>query len=164
MNMTREICYIDKEGNGVTCSGTVNLATSTPDDGSIDCSKCDFRHKFNGDEDTYFTYTNWTGDLNENLAKLSLYIPPGKLLSDVLNVLRDEYGTSSNIKSTSLRNKIQSRLLAIVKYLKYLKEIPPKGIAIFSGKNFIAYYPEEPIKIYLYRTDSRFHMEHLKVV
>ncbi|MFZ1039666.1 MAG: peptide chain release factor 1, partial [Candidatus Bathyarchaeia archaeon] len=32
---------------------------------------------------------------------VSLYVPPGKQISDVINMLRDEYGTASNIKSTT---------------------------------------------------------------
>ena len=39
---------------------------------------------------------------------ISLYVPPGKRISDAINNLRDEYGTASNIKSTTTRKNVKS--------------------------------------------------------
>ncbi len=44
---------------------------------------------------------------------ITMYVPPGKQISDAINMLRDEYGTASNIKSTTTRKNVQE---AIVKF------------------------------------------------
>jgi len=61
--MTREVCFIDKEGQIATCGGTV--VNGKVDDTIIDCSKCGFRKQYNGNEAEYFSYTCWTGEIKE---------------------------------------------------------------------------------------------------
>jgi peptide chain release factor subunit 1 len=103
---------------------------------------------------------------------VSLYVPPGKQISEVLNMLRDEYGTASNIKSTTTRKNVQEAIVKVQQRLKLFKEAPENGLVIFcgaipqngAGSERIETYvivPPEPIRIYLYRCDSRFHTEHL---
>lgn len=36
---------------------------------------------------------------------ITIYVPPDKQISDALNLLRNEYGTASNIKSNVTRKK-----------------------------------------------------------
>jgi peptide chain release factor subunit 1 len=103
---------------------------------------------------------------------VSLYVPPGKQVSDVMNTLRQEYGTASNIKSTTTRKNVQDAIVKVQQRLKLFKRVPENGIVIFSGsipqngpgsernETYII-TPPEPISIYLYRCDSRFHTEHL---
>ncbi|MEM3597109.1 MAG: peptide chain release factor aRF-1 [Candidatus Bathyarchaeia archaeon] len=104
---------------------------------------------------------------------VSLYIPPGKQISEVMNMLRDEYGTASNIKSTTTRKNVQDAIVKVQQRLKLFKETPETGLVIFcgaipqngTGSEKIETYviiPPEPINIYLYRCDSRFHTEHLQ--
>lgn len=104
---------------------------------------------------------------------VSLYIPPGKQISEVMNMLRDEYGTASNIKSTTTRKNVQDAIVKVQQRLKLFKEAPETGLVIFcgaipqngAGSERIETYviiPPEPINIYLYRCDSRFHTEHLQ--
>jgi peptide chain release factor subunit 1 len=104
---------------------------------------------------------------------ISLYIPPGKQISEVMAMLREEYGTASNIKSTSTRKNVQDALVKVQQRLKLFKETPENGLVIFcgavpqdgAGTEKIETYviiPPEPINIYLYRCDSRFHTEHLQ--
>jgi peptide chain release factor subunit 1 len=104
---------------------------------------------------------------------VSLYVPPGKAISDVLNTLRDEYGTASNIKSTTTRKNVMDAIVKVQQRLKLFKEPPEKGLVIFcgaipqngAGSERIETYvivPPEPIHIYLYRCDARFHTEHLQ--
>jgi peptide chain release factor subunit 1 len=104
---------------------------------------------------------------------VSLYIPPGKQISEVMNMLRDEYGTASNIKSTTTRKNVQDAIVKVQQRLKLFKETPETGLVIFcgaipqngAGSERIETYviiPPEPINIYLYRCDSRFHTEHLQ--
>ena len=104
---------------------------------------------------------------------ISLYIPPGKQISEVMNMLREEYGTASNIKSTTTRKNVQDAIVKVQQRLKLFKGTPENGLVIFcgavpqngAGSEKIETYviiPPEPINIYLYRCDSRFHTEHLQ--
>lgn len=104
---------------------------------------------------------------------ISLYVPPGKQISEVVNMLREEYGTASNIKSTTTRKNVQDAIVKVQQRLKLFKEAPENGLVIFcgavpqngAGSEKIETYviiPPEPIHIYLYRCDSRFHTDHLQ--
>jgi len=103
---------------------------------------------------------------------ITLYVPPGKQISDAINMLRDEYGTASNIKSTTTRKNVQEAIVKVQQRLKLFKEPPENGLVIFCGAipqngagsermETYVLVPPEPIGIYLYRCDSRFHTEHL---
>lgn len=104
---------------------------------------------------------------------ISLYVPPGKQISDVVNMLRDEYGTASNIKSTTTRKNVQDAIVKVQQRLKLFREPPPTGLVIFCGaipqngpgsERMETYViePPEPIRVYLYRCDARFHTEYLQ--
>lgn len=106
---------------------------------------------------------------------ITLYVPPGKQISDAVNMLRDEYGTASNIKSTATRKNVQEAIVKVQQRLKLFKDSGEKGIVIFAGAipqegggpgsermETYVIVPPEPIKVYLYRCDSRFHTEHLQ--
>jgi peptide chain release factor subunit 1 len=104
---------------------------------------------------------------------ISLYVPSGRQISDVMNMLRQEYGTASNIKSTTTRKNVQDAIVKTQQRLKLFKKVPGNGLVIFcgaipqngAGSERIETYviiPLEPISIYLYRCDSRFHTEHLQ--
>jgi peptide chain release factor subunit 1 len=106
---------------------------------------------------------------------ITMYVPPGKQISDAINMLRDEYGTASNIKSTTTRKNVQEAIVKVQQRLKLFKDPGENGIVIFCGAipqegggpgsermETYVIVPPEPIKIYLYRCDSRFHTEHLQ--
>jgi len=106
---------------------------------------------------------------------ITIYVPPGKQISDAINLLRDEYGTASNIKSTTTRKNVQEAIVKVQQRLKLFKDPGEKGIVIFCGaipqegggpgsERMETYVvePPEPIKVYLYRCDSRFHTEYLQ--
>jgi len=104
---------------------------------------------------------------------ISLYVPPGKQISEAMNMLRDEYGTASNIKSTTTRKNVQDAIVRVQQRLKLFKEVPENGLIVFcgaipqngAGSEKIETYviiPPEPIYVYLYRCDSRFHTEHIQ--
>lgn len=106
---------------------------------------------------------------------ITIYVSPGKQISDALNLLRDEYGTASNIKSNVTRKNVLDAIIKAQQKLKLFKDPGEKGIVIFTGalpqegggpgtERMEAYVivPPEPIKIFLYRCDSRFHTEYLQ--
>ena len=103
---------------------------------------------------------------------ISLYVPAGKMISDVANYLREEQSQSSNIKSSTTRKNVQSAISSILSRLKYYKMLAPEhGIVFFVGtipKNGDqttmvqhAIEPPEPIGTFLYRCDSSFYLEPL---
>jgi peptide chain release factor subunit 1 len=103
---------------------------------------------------------------------ITLYIPPGRQVSDVIANLREEYGTASNIKSRTTRHNVQSAIEKAIQRLKLIDQVPPTGLALFCGAvaqgppgsekmELYVLVPPEPIGVYLYRCDSRFHLEPL---
>lgn len=104
---------------------------------------------------------------------VSLYVPPGKQISEVLNTLRQEYGTAANIKSDTTRNNVQDAITKTQQRLKLFKKVPDTGLVIFSGSipqngpgsernETYVLVPPEQITINLYRCDARFHTEYLQ--
>lgn len=106
---------------------------------------------------------------------ITLYVPPDKQISDALNLLRNEYGTASNIKSNVTRKNVLDAIVKAQQKLKLFKDPGENGLVIFTGalpqpgggpgtERMEAYViiPPEPIRIFLYRCDSRFHTEHLQ--
>jgi len=100
---------------------------------------------------------------------ISLYIPPDKMISDVMAQLRDEYSQSPNIKSKQTRKQVLSALESIMSRLRYFKKPPPNGMVFFVGMvgeppKLVAEIvePPMPINIYLYRCDSQFFTEPLE--
>jgi peptide chain release factor subunit 1 len=100
---------------------------------------------------------------------LSLYIPPGRPLSDVMNMLRQELSITDNIKLKRTRDAVQRALSAAMDRLSKINKVPPNGLAVFCGENmetgdFICYVfsPPEKVPVYFYRTDKEFHLEFLE--
>jgi len=103
---------------------------------------------------------------------ISLYVPPERKIHEVMANLREEYGTASNIKSRTTRKNVQEAIERTLQRLKLFKEPPKNGLVIFCGAiphggpgtekmetNVLE--PPEPINVYFYRCDARFHLEPL---
>ena len=117
----------------------------------------------------------------ENLASkegrgtelISLYIPPGRQISEVVSMLKEEWGTASNIKSNTTRKNVQDAIVKVIQRLKLFRTVPDNGLVLFCGaipqngpgsekiEGPYVIIPPEPIKIYLYRCDSKFHLNYL---
>lgn len=100
---------------------------------------------------------------------LSLYIPPGRPISDVMQLLRQEYSISDNIKLKRTRQAVQRALAAAMDRLSMVSKTPPNGLVLFCGENvetgdFICYMlsPPEKVPVFFYRTDKTFHTEWLE--
>lgn len=103
---------------------------------------------------------------------VTVYIPPGKQIHDVMTDLRNEYGTAVNIKSKTTRKNVQDALTKAMERLKLFNKVPPTGLAIFAGNiasdqlgvgdmQTFTLIPPEPIGIYYYRCEHRFMLEPL---
>ena len=103
---------------------------------------------------------------------ISLYVPPNKQIYDVVQYLREEYSTSSNIKSKSTRKNVLAAIESIMSRLRVFKAPPPTGLVFFVGHvatrgDLTDMYtkiiePPEAFTTFLYRCDSVFHTEILK--
>ncbi len=104
---------------------------------------------------------------------ISLYIPPGRNIGEVMSDLRKEHSTAGNIKSKSTRKNVQNALESIMQRLKYFRKAPDTGLVVFCGaipragpgtEKIETYLiiPPEPVPFYLYRCDSKFYVAPLK--
>ncbi len=103
---------------------------------------------------------------------VSLYVAPGRQISEVISMLKDEWGTATNIKSNTTRKNVQDAIVRVIQRLKLFRFVPEKGLVVFCGaiphgspgserlETYVV-VPPEPINIYLYRCDSKFHIEYL---
>ena len=94
---------------------------------------------------------------------LSLYIPPGRPMSDVLQLLRQEYSITDNIKLKRTRQAVKRALAAAIDRLQMIPKTPPNGLVVFCGENmdtgdFVCYVfsPPEKVPVFYYRTEKTF--------
>jgi peptide chain release factor subunit 1 len=102
---------------------------------------------------------------------ISLYVSPGKQVSDVMAYLRNEYAQSSNIKSRTTRKNVMWAIESLMGRVRQFKEPPANGVAFFVGSKAIGadksepvtfiVEPPEPLNTYLYRCDSSFFLDPL---
>ncbi|GAY24867.1 peptide chain release factor 1 [Desulfurococcaceae archaeon AG1] len=100
---------------------------------------------------------------------LSLYIPPGRPVADVLEVLRRELSIAQNIKLKRTRDAVETALSMAIDRLSKIPKIPQNGLVIFAGVNpdtgdqvSFVFSPPDPVPLYYYRTDKWFHTEFLE--
>ncbi len=104
---------------------------------------------------------------------ISLYIPPNKRMSDVINYLRQEYATAENIKSDLTRKHVKDAITKVIERLKYYSQSPKNGLVVFCGAipvsgpgtekmEIYVLEPPEPLYVNLYRCDDHFHTEFLE--
>ncbi len=102
---------------------------------------------------------------------ISLYVPPGKQIFDVIGYLRNEYAQSSNIKSRTTRKNVMWAIESLMNRVRQYKEAPEHGVAFFVGSKAVGadkseavtfiVEPPEPLNTFLYRCDSSFYLEPL---
>lgn len=100
---------------------------------------------------------------------LSLYIPPGRPIADVLNNLTQEAAIAQNIKLKRTRDAVEAALNAAIDRLKTINKVPENGLVLFCGENFdteefkcYMFSPPDKVTLYFYRTDKTFHTEFLE--
>jgi peptide chain release factor subunit 1 len=102
---------------------------------------------------------------------VTLYVSPGKQISDVMGYLRNEYAQSSNIKSRTTRKNVMWAIESLMGRVRQFKEPPANGVAFFVGSKAVGadkseavtfiVEPPEPLNTYLYRCDSSFFLDPL---
>ncbi len=105
---------------------------------------------------------------------ISLYIPPGRNVYDVIKYLRDEYDQASNIKDKLTRKNVQSAIESIIQRLKLYRKVPEHGLVVFCGAipqgkdrgtekiEIYVIEPPEPVRSFQYVCDHEFYVEPLE--
>ena len=113
-----------------------------------------------------------TGYKGRGTELISVYIPEGKQISEVMAYLRNEQSQASNIKSKTTMKNVLSAIDSIAARLKTYKAPPANGLVIFCGEvpragdqtKMVQYVinPPESITAFMYRCDSTFFTEPLE--
>ncbi|MEM7824993.1 MAG: peptide chain release factor aRF-1 [Candidatus Aenigmatarchaeota archaeon] len=103
---------------------------------------------------------------------VSVYVPSGYSLVDVINQLNNEKSTAANIKSKNTRKNVLTALEKIIGHLRIFKQTPPNGLVVFcgnvspdEGKEDIRIWslePPEKMETRIYWCDQVFVLEPLK--
>ncbi|ABK77913.1 peptide chain release factor 1 [Cenarchaeum symbiosum A] len=107
---------------------------------------------------------------------ISVYIPKGKQLHEIISVLKEEQGTADNIKSDLTRTHVVDSLAKVVQRLRLYKKTPERGLVIFcgalppegggpTGSETVRAFeidPPKELRTFLYRCDDHFHVDILK--
>lgn len=103
---------------------------------------------------------------------ITIYVPSGSNLNIVADQVKQEQGTASNIKSKTVRKNVLAALEKTTQHLKYYRQTPQNGLAIFCGNisekegesdiELWAIEPPEPLQQRLYRCDQEFVLDPLK--
>jgi peptide chain release factor subunit 1 len=91
---------------------------------------------------------------------VTVYVPAGANLQDMISTVRNEQSTAVNIKSKAVRNHVVAALDKIVSSLQYFRATPPNGLAVFCGNvsekeggtdiRIWLFEPPEPLRAKLY--------------
>jgi len=103
---------------------------------------------------------------------ITVLIPAGFNMNQVIKQIEDEKGTATNIKSNSTRKNVINALDKAVRTMRDIKRTPENGVAIYAGnvsqvegKEDLRVWtiePPKPMKIRLYRCDQTFVLDPLK--
>ncbi len=103
---------------------------------------------------------------------MSISVPSGYNINEITNLVRQEMGTSANIKSKTTRKNVTSALARIEQALRVFKVTPPNGLCIYSGNvaenegvsdiKLWVFEPPESINLRTYRCEQTFLVNHLK--
>jgi len=105
---------------------------------------------------------------------VTIYVPPERLISDVVAHVTQEHSEASNIKSKETRTNVQDALKSIKDRLKYYDTRPPEnGMVLFSGAvdsgggrtemiTEVLENPPQPIQSFRYHCDAEFLTEPLE--
>ena len=103
---------------------------------------------------------------------VTVYVPVGANIHEIINQLRNEQSTAENIKSKPVRKNVVSALDKIIRELQMFKKTPPNGLALFAGNISLkegatdievwTIEPPDEVKVKMYWCDQNFVMEPLE--
>ncbi len=105
---------------------------------------------------------------------VSVYVPAGYDLNNIIQHLQEEQSTAQNIKSKRTRENVIDALERMIRHLRVYKKTPENGLAVFAGNiaeqegqqdvEVWSIEPPVPINQRLYRCDKEFVTEPLKEI
>lgn len=111
--------------------------------------------------------TNLEGD---GTSMITLLIPNKKDIFQVNGLLTEEYGAAGNIKSRVNKLSVLSAITSAQQKLKLYKFVPKNGLVLLIGtvvngnerkQISFDFEPPKPIVTYIYKCDSKFHLDDL---
>jgi len=103
---------------------------------------------------------------------VSVYIPTGHNLQDIVNMLRQEYTLTENVKNKTVRNNVLGAIDKILQELRFYSKTPENGLVLFAGNvsevegqtdiKVWTIEPPEPLRIKKYWCDQKFETEPLQ--
>jgi peptide chain release factor subunit 1 len=103
---------------------------------------------------------------------ISVYIPKGFNLQEILNMLKQEYAVTQNVKSRVTRNNVLDTLEKITNHIRQFKTTPHNGLVVFAGNisqvegqsdiRLWSIEPPEEMTIKMYWCDQTFVLDPLK--
>jgi peptide chain release factor subunit 1 len=102
---------------------------------------------------------------------ITVYVPAGYQIQNIINQIAEEAGTARNIKSASTRKAVTTALEKMISHLRQYKKTPDNGLAIFTGNiseregqldiKSWSIEPPVPLNIKAYRCDQAFFLDPL---
>lgn len=102
---------------------------------------------------------------------ITLYIPPKDQLAKHVQMLNNELGTCSNIKSHTNKLSVQGAITSTLGRLKLISRVPANGLILYCGtvltednkekKLTLDIEPFKPVSRSLYLCDNKFHTDEL---
>jgi peptide chain release factor subunit 1 len=102
---------------------------------------------------------------------VSVYVPSGFNLQEIVNMLRQEYTLTENVKNKTVRNNVLGAIDKILQELRFFNKTPENGLALFAGNisedegttdiKVWTIQPPEPLAIKKYWCDQKFETEPL---
>ncbi|MBI2084370.1 MAG: peptide chain release factor aRF-1 [Candidatus Aenigmarchaeota archaeon] len=103
---------------------------------------------------------------------VSVYVPSGYSLVDIVNQLSNEKSTAINIKSKATRNNVVAALDKIIQHLRIFRQTPDNGLIVFCGNvsedegvpdlKIWSFEPPEKMNTKIYWCDQVFVLDPLK--
>lgn len=103
---------------------------------------------------------------------VSVYVPSGSNLQEVVNMLREEYSLAQNVKDKTVRKNVMNALEKIIQHLKIFRKTPDNGLVVFCGNvspdpgvsdiKIWSFEPPEKLSTKIYRCDQIFILDPLK--
>ncbi len=103
---------------------------------------------------------------------ISLYIPSGYNIQEIIGMLKQEYALTQNVKSRATRHNVLDALEKVMNYLRLFKKTPANGLVVFCGNvsktegqpeiNLWSVEPPQPLAQKIYWCDQKFILDPLK--
>jgi len=103
---------------------------------------------------------------------VSVYIPAEYNLQEIVNMLRQEYTLTENVKNKTVRNNVLAAIDKILQELRFYNKTPKNGLVLFSGNvsetegqidiKVWTIEPPESLRIKKYWCDQKFELEPLQ--